>query len=238
MSVSLSHFGVRVLESGQTPLYDEAVILIDGGDRLARLGLHAGVTSRTWVGLHPVRILGDSSPLLAGTEPKDAYVALCNCRELGCGALVARIRRERDLVVWDNFRHGSDANAQQHPLEAEPMCFAADLYTDAIAHRVPDGTTWRPHTRDATEMANQELTTWSSAGLRLKVGGWMHLDDRRVSGRFFLGEKGDADRAFLVTTMDREAEEDAAALAERLVAYTTTGAVLTDERTVRSPMGS
>src|SRR5687767_1536412 len=102
MSVRLSTFEIVILRRAAGESWtDEALVLIDGRDRLAFLGRRASggeasSAGNVWIGRRPELVVGPGSPFLAGDEPHDAFIARCDCGEEGCGALIARISRSAD----------------------------------------------------------------------------------------------------------------------------------------------
>lgn len=73
---SISTLELRVLprpdHDGQRA---EVVILLDGAERLARLGRDG---TAAWIGRDPAVLFGNEAPLAADLEPHDAFVARCS----------------------------------------------------------------------------------------------------------------------------------------------------------------
>jgi hypothetical protein len=92
--------------------WHELTILVDGKD----------VFGDAWDGMgrDPDSLVGIDSPLIPKERPHHVAVQRCGCGEEGCGSLVARIRRDGDEVVWDDFREGSE-DEPSTPRQAEPL---------------------------------------------------------------------------------------------------------------------
>ena len=113
------HVATRAAGSSTT---DEAVVLIDGHEALATLGRKR---RSCWIGRRPDDVIGAASPLIATATPHDAMVARCDCSFEQCGSLTARIVRNGDLVIWDEFRHTSDSVAPTRSLGDTTYTFDA-----------------------------------------------------------------------------------------------------------------
>lgn len=236
-----STFEIRLLRRDADESWtDEAVVIIDGRDRLASLGRDAagrdGVGAGTvWIGRRPEDVMGTESPLLARDEPHDAIIARCGCGEEGCGALIARITRSGDVVIWDRIRHGSDAREDERPIDGERFTFEAHQYEDVVLGRGEPITPWSPTTRRAAVLVQQRAKSWRGEEHRLRFVGVEDLGDDQVRLATMLGQEGDPDRAVLTRTFRLEPGESAAALADRVTKYLTSRAIVGDELADRSP---
>jgi hypothetical protein len=236
-----STFEIRLLRrDAEESWTDEAVVIIDGRDQLASLGRDsagrdASGAGTVWIGRRPDDVVGALSPLLPGDEPHDAFIARCGCGEEGCGALVARITRAGNLVTWDRIRHGSAARDAEFPIDGEAFVFDAQQYQDAILDRGEPITSWTPTTRRAAVLVQQRAKSWRGEEHRLRFVGVEDLGDDQVRLATMLGQKGDPDRAVLTRTFRLEPGESAAALADRVTKYLTSGAIVGDELAERSP---
>lgn len=210
----------------------EAVVLIDGRDQLARMG-RSPTQSKTWTGFHPDDVLGPNSKLLCRDEPHDAFVAICSCGFLECGGLLARISRRDDFVVWSDFRDGSEGRSQERPISAEPFVFDREEYRNAVLGLGGPRSKWEPTTRLAALLARERLAVSEKNAHRIKFAGFDHVDDSRIQMVMFHGVAGDQDRALLTVVVPMAEGESADDLATRCVEMVTSGAVLTDSRTVR-----
>ncbi|MGZ3145176.1 hypothetical protein ACVDFE_24900 [Lentzea chajnantorensis] len=56
----------------------------------------------------PDVLLGPTSPLLPGDEPREVMIAEADCTWGCCGAVFVRVRREGGEVVWDGWRNPDD----------------------------------------------------------------------------------------------------------------------------------
>jgi hypothetical protein len=235
MAAPTSTFEIRLLrrDAGES-WTDEALVIIGGRDRLATLGDYA---TWTWIGRRPAKVIGPTSSLLATDEPHDAFVARCSCGEEGCNTLIASIRRVGDRVVWDQIRRGSDARAEEFPIETEPFEFDAQQYEDAILHPGVPLTAWSPTTRQAAHLVNQKMSGADLEVHRLRVSGCSDRGDNQVEVHAVLGRTGDEDRAILKARFTLNEGESAEALADRVTAYLTSGAMVTDPLATRRPIG-
>jgi hypothetical protein len=229
---------LRVLRRGDgDTLQDEVVVLVDGAEALATLGRGRW---QAWMGLDPDRSTGADGgfafPAAKG-KPSDRLVARCDCGELGCGALVARVTRSGDRVIWDRFRRGSDARSGSMGIVTDPIEFEVEQYEAALRGSTP-ASAWQPTTRRAARQARDLLAAVDLAPLRLRSAGFGPRGDDEVVGHLVVGRRGDEDHGFLTfgtTALPGEPAED---LARRIAARVTTGAVLTDEDVERQPAGS
>jgi hypothetical protein len=201
---------VRVLRPSKgESCIEEALVLIDGSDKLATLGRPRWLS---WIGRSPDAVLGRASPLAANDEPHDAFVACCSCGLEGCGALIARIRLSGDLVIWDRFRSGADSAVHETLIDTDPF-FEAAGYERALlgASRTSD---WEPTTRRAALIAREAITNTNLGHLRLRATGFEGRGDSELIEHAFLGSKGDADWSSLrlaLAVAPRERAEDLAA---------------------------
>lgn len=236
-----STFEIRLLRRDADESWtDEAVVIIDGRDQLASLGRDAegrdaSSAGTVWIGRRPADVMGAPSPLLSSDEPHDAFIARCGCGEEGCAALIARITRSDDLVIWDRIRHGSDAREEEFPIDCEAFVFEAQEYEDAILDRGEPITSWSPTTRRAAVLVQQRAKARRGSEHRLRFVGVEDLGDDQVRLATMLGQKGDPDRAVLTRTFTLELGESASALADRVTTYLTSGAIVGDELAERSP---
>jgi hypothetical protein len=241
MAAQPSTFEIRLLRrDADESCTDEAVVIIDGRDRLASLGRDAagrdGFGAGTvWIGRRPEDVMGTESPLLAREEPHDAFIARCGCGEEGCGALIARITHSGDVVIWDRIRHGSDAREDERPIDGERFEFEAHQYEDAVHGRGEPITPWTPTTRRAAVLVRHRVKSWRGEEHRLRVAGVEDLGDERVRLTMVLGHKGEPDCAVLTRTFRLDPGESAAALANRVTSYLTSGAIVDDELAERRP---
>ena len=234
MTRELNTFEIRLLdrdlgESSQ----NEAIVLIDGEDRLALLDRDEASTGNSLIGRYPNEVIGPGSPLLPTDEPHDAFVAVCSCGFLRCGALVARITRTGDTVTWDRLRSGTETRPNSTALQAGPWSFDSTEYIDAALGRGGVLSDWAPTTRRAALLANEHLRSWSDERLRLRACTAEELGDERLLLKAIFGQRGDEDRAFMRGVLRREPAETAEALADRAVTYFTTGSMLNDHEATR-----
>ena len=180
---------------------------------------------------------GSESVLLATGEPHDALIARCGCGEEGCGALIARIAIDADRVVWDQFRRGSDARAEEFPIDAEQIVFDAQQYLAAILGHAETITAWRPTTRRAAMLVNQRVKGWRDDERRLRGGGCEDLGDDQIRLVALLGLTGDQDHSILRRRFRLDPGEAAQSLADRVVQYLANGGIIDDELVERSPIG-
>jgi len=182
-------------------------------------------------------VTGSESVLLATGEPHDALIARCGCGEEGCGALIARIAIDADRVVWDQFRRGSDARAEEFPIDAEQIVFDAQQYLAAILGHAETITAWRPTTRRAAMLVNQRVKGWRDDERRLRGGGCEDLGDDQIRLVALLGLTGDQDHSILRRRFRLDPGEAAQSLADRVVQYLANGGIIDDELVERSPIG-
>jgi hypothetical protein len=232
-----SSIELRVLRRADGDTWrDEVVVLVDDADALATFGQGRW---QAWMGLHPGGAAGRFGFPKAGVfgDPdggarSDRFVARCDCGELGCGALVARVTRSGDKVVWDQFRHGSDARAERKKIVADPIEFEVDRYEAALRGSTT-ASSWQPTTRRAALQAMGLLDAVDLTPLRLRSAGFRSRGDDEVVARLVLGQKADEDYGFLSFGTTAIPGESAEELAQRVTARVTTGAVLTDESVER-----
>ena len=100
--------------------WHELRIFVDGRD----------VFGEAWDGMgrDPDALLGPDSPLVATSRPRHVAVQRCGCGEEGCGSVVARIRREGDQVLWDEFSEGSEDEPSSRKLKLGPFRFDLEEY--------------------------------------------------------------------------------------------------------------
>lgn len=210
-------------------------MIIDGQDQLATLGWDSARS--VWIGRRPEDVTGPESVLLATDEPHDAFIARCGCGEEGCGALIAQIARDGNCVVWDEFRRGSDARAEEFAIDIEPIVFDAQQHQAAILGHAETMTAWRPTTRTAAMLVNQRVKGWHSDEHRLRGGGCEDLGDDQIRLTALLGRTGDPDHSILERRFRLESGESAQGLADRVVQYLASGGIIDDELVERSPIG-
>lgn len=230
----------RLRRDAQESWTAEAVVIIDGRDQLAALGRDASGgdasgAGTVWIERRPEDVMGAESPLLASDEPHDAFIARCGCGEEGCGALIARITRTGDLVIWDRIRCGSDAREAEFAIDCEAFVFDARQYEDAIRERGEPITSWTPTARRAAILVQQRAKSWRGGEHRLRLAGVEGVGDNQVRLATMLGQNGDSDRSVLTRTFRLVPGESAAALADRVTKYLASGAIVGDELAERSP---
>jgi hypothetical protein len=236
-----SSFEIRVLrrEAGES-WTDEAVVVIDGRDRLAMIGREsaggASAPGNVWIGLRPEVVVGPGSQLRAGREPRDAVVACCDCGIEDCGALIARITQDEDNVVWDDLRVRSGTTTHD-VLDGGTFLFDADQYAAAVRGEGRPISSWEPTARRAAELVTSQAKGWRDDARRLRsAGAWAHGDDR-VMLKVMLGSTADPDRATVRRTFDLRDGEHAAAMADRLMGHLKAGTIIDDEAAHRRPFG-
>lgn len=208
--------------------YNEIVVLIDGRDALAQLGRRP---ERAWIGMRP-DVIETWESWIPDEEGHDAFVARCDCGELGCGALVARIQSRDGLVTWTDFRDGSDTSRDDAPIDHPGYAFDREDYHAALASTMPPSG-WSPVTRQAAEKVNERARELIDQGRDLRIGtaelrwaGCLAHGDERLSVTVWVGKRGDegygpATAWYLLA--DGETSED---LAARVVAEVTDGSIL------------
>lgn len=242
MSSDPESFEIRVLrrEAGDS-WTDEAVVVIGGRDRLALVGRDpvaqaASVPGEVWVGRRPEAVIGPESPLFARSEPHDALVACCDCGIEDCGALIARIARRDDHVVWDRLRCRSGTTIHE-PIEGATFVFDADQYTSAIRGGDEPTSSWEPTARRVAQLLTARAQGWRDDGSRIRfVGAWAH-GDGRVGVQVVVGSRSDPDRAIVRRTFDLGDGEDAGSMVDRLMGRLRDGTVLDQEAADRRPVG-
>lgn len=233
MTSPVATFEIRVLSQASGESWtDEAVVIIDGQDHLAGLSDNRHTV---WMGRHPSDVLGPASPLLPTETPHDAFVARCACGIEGCNALIARIERVGDRVVWDELRRGSDARADEFPIDSEPFQFDAKQYERAVLDPGPPVTTWTPVTRRAAQLVTQRVGegTGLEAEHGLRFAGCESQGDNHLKVQALLGRASDDDRWWVTVTFTLAVEETAADLAARVMAYLTSGQMVDDPAATR-----
>jgi hypothetical protein len=235
VETSLSSFAVRSLKRSDGDSWtDEAVVLIDGRDRLATLGRGPW---QTWIGRSPDDVLGPDSPWVAAAEPHDSFVARCDCGIEGCGALVARISLYGGVVVWDNFRRGFDASSRTDAVEAEPFRFPASEYQAQLLGQ-GDPPAWEPVTRQACVLARTRLPAIDLAAQGLRGVDFSSRGDGEIIVNAFTQGLGDGSgwvHRAVVTPMEGES---AGELAGRLIGYVASGGLVSDPEAERTSLRS
>lgn len=99
---SYSSLSVEYREKKEGSAWLSSVALfVDGEERFAEIG------SGGYIGLHPSELADQQALTDPSTSPKGVFLYRCDCGELGCGAVMARVFRSRDQVVWDHFGSGN-----------------------------------------------------------------------------------------------------------------------------------
>ncbi|MGO1055198.1 hypothetical protein [Crossiella sp. CA198] len=83
-------------------------------------------------GKDPRALLGPDSPLLPGAEPREVMLAEAECTWGCCGAILVRVRRDGEQVVWDQWRDPDDDSLFLPEVRFDAARYAAEL---ARAHR-------------------------------------------------------------------------------------------------------
>jgi hypothetical protein len=88
-------------------------------------------------GLRPREALFPGLTLAAGEAPHRATLVRCGCGDEGCGSVSARIRRERGVVVWEEFQARLDGPSLKE------LRFDGDAYDSEFA-RADAERGWEP----------------------------------------------------------------------------------------------
>lgn len=208
--------------------FDEIVVLIDGRDALAQLGRRS---ERAWIGMRP-DVIDESRSWIPDEEGHDAFVARCDCGELGCGALVARIQSRNGLVTWTDFRDGSDTSRDDAPIDHPGYAFDRDDYLAALAGTKPQSD-WSPVTRHAAEQVNQRASEMIDQGRDLRIGtgrlrwaGCLAHGDECLSATVWVGHRGDEGYGPATAWYVLKDGETSDELAARVLAQVTDGSIL------------
>ena len=141
--------------------------------------------------------------------------------------MTARIVREEDTVVWDDFRHTSDSVAPTRSLGEVAFTFDAASYDAAVMDQ-GQPTPWTPTTRQAAISANTLIRSFD-----LGRHGLRHVSaSHRGSDEVVVEAITVPDAARVTTCLDvvvrRHEGEAAAELADRIVEYVESGRFLAE----------
>lgn len=215
-----STFTVRVVTAvAGSPWTDEAVVLIDDRDALATLG--RGRRS-CWIGRRPDDVLGPTSPWIATATPHDARVARCDCFNESCGSLTARIVRQGDVVVWDDFRHTSDSASPTPSPDERTYTFSAAQYDAAVLGR-PHPSRWEPTTRQAATLATSLLQSLDLGRHGFRHMSAAHRGDDEVLIEAITAPDSQRATTCLGAQVRSQGHESATHLADRVLQYVESG---------------
>jgi len=232
---SVSSIELREYHAGgqRSPHYDEVVVLVDGHDGLASIGLTA---NQAWIGRRPSAV-GDRAIWQATRAGHDALVARCSCGEEGCQALVAHIRLDGATVIWESFRNGSDARSDEAPIEHPGFAFDRVEYEAALRGEMPLSS-WEPISRIAEQLVHAAARELDLTEQGYRFAGCQHHGDTTVSASVVVGTRGDAGYGSATAWYEIAKGERADAVADRIVADIADGSILRHPALARRPWKS
>jgi hypothetical protein len=129
-------------------------------------------------------------------------------------------------VVWDQFRHGSDAVSRIGAVDSTAFTFSAHDYEAAVLGRSMP-TRWEPTARRACEVAKRWRRNVDLDAVHLRSVGFGHRGDDEVIVHAFTDGRGGGTRWHLRSALRLTDEESAGDVARRMLAYTS-GDILCD----------
>lgn len=181
MSDTMSVLTFR-FDEGEDADHPNTTILIDGRDQIAE--------ADDLIGFDPADILL-SDALVAQPVPRRIAIYRCSCGTAGCACAAAIIRRDGDLVRWEDFRdfvgvYGRPTVDHEPsggtPLSLPTFTFELAQYQDAIEVAANDSS-WKTRARVLAGRLMERLVQtgpdWLPAGWRV---GWVSTGWRNSDG--------------------------------------------------------